>query len=56
MKIRPVRAELSHADGRRDGRTDRKNLIVAVVILQKGLKSDKYEASCTALRVTGLYS
>jgi hypothetical protein len=30
MKIRPVRTELFHADGRRDGRTDMTKLIVAL--------------------------
>jgi len=29
MKIRPVRAELFHAGGRADGRTDIRKLIVA---------------------------
>jgi hypothetical protein len=30
MKMRPVRAELLHADGRTDGRTDLTELIVAL--------------------------
>jgi len=29
MKIRPVGAKLFHADGRKDGQTDMKKLIVA---------------------------
>ena len=48
MKIRPVGAELFHADGRTDGQTDMTKLIVAFRNFAKQLK--KYEDPRTQLK------
>jgi len=41
MKIRPVRAELFHANSRTDGRTDMTNLIVAFRYIADAPKNNK---------------
>ena len=41
MKIRPVRVELFHADGRTDGQTVVMNLVVFFANLRMRLKSNK---------------
>jgi len=55
MKIRPLGAELLHADGRTDGRTDRQTDMTNVIVIYRNFAKAPRECNrscCTNAAVT----